>query len=73
MNLDERTIWLVDMACPVESNIEEKLREKRTKYQQLAFEIRERRLGYMLYGCLGRGMKKLEQMAKLILRKVLEI
>ena len=42
MNLDECKIWLVDMACPVESNIEEKLREKRTKYQQLAFEIRER-------------------------------
>ena len=45
-DLDERKIWLVVMACPVESNIEEKLREKRTKYKQLAFEIRERRAGY---------------------------
>ena len=41
-DLDKRKIWLVDMACPLESNIQEKLREKRTKYQQLAFEIRER-------------------------------
>ena len=61
------------MAYPVESNIEEKLRKKRTKYQQLAFEIRERRPGYtvevipFVIECLGEGMKKLEeQMAKLI-------
>ena len=67
----------MDMACPVESNIEEKLREKRTKYQQLAFEIRERRPGYtvevipFVIGCLGGGMKKLEeQMAKLIPEKL---
>ena len=71
-DLDERKIWLVDMAYPVESNIEEKLREKR-KYQQLAFEIRERGPGYTVevipsvIGCLGGGMKKLEeQMANLI-------
>ena len=45
-DLQERKIWLIDMACPLESNIEDKLREKRSKYQKLAFEIREKRLGY---------------------------
>ena len=60
-DLDDRKIWLVDMACLVESNIE------------VAFEIRERRPGYtvevipFVIECLGEGMKKLEeQMAKLI-------
>ena len=36
-DLDERKIWLVDLACPVEPDIEEKLVGKKTKYQQLAF------------------------------------
>ena len=64
----------MDMACPLESNILEKLREKRTKYQQLAFEIRERKysegnspgLGEtavevipFAIGYFGGGMKKL--------------
>ena len=72
-DLQERKIWLIDMARPSESNIEDKLREKRFKYQQLAFEIREKRTGYLVeiipfvIGCLGGGMKKLEdEMAKLI-------
>ena len=49
-----------------------KLRGKKTKYQRLEFEIRERRPDYIVevipfvIGCLGGGMKKLEeQMAKL--------
>ena len=61
------------MTCPSESNIEDKLREKISKYQQLAFEIREKRPGYLVeiipfvIGCLGGRMKKLEDaMAKLI-------
>ncbi len=72
-DLQERKIWLIDMACPSDSNIENKLREKRYKYQQLAFEIREKRPGYrveimpFVIGCLGGGMKKLEdEVAKLI-------
>ena len=72
-DLQERKIWLIDMARPSESNIEDKLREKRFKYQQLVFEIREKRTGYLVeiipfvIGCLGGGMKKLEdEMAKLI-------
>ena len=72
-DLQVRKIWLIDMVCPSESNIENKLREKRSKYQQLAFEIREKRPSYLVeiisfvIGCLGGGMKKLEdEMAKLI-------
>ena len=38
----DNKIWLVDMACPSEYNVEEKHREKLQKYAQLAFEIRER-------------------------------
>ena len=75
-DLQERKIWLIDMARPSESNIEDKQREKRFKYQQLAFEIREKRTGYLVeiipfvIGCLGGGMKKLEdEMAKLILEE----
>ena len=72
-DLQERKIWLIDMACPSDSNIENKLREKRYKYQQLAFEIREKRPGHrveiipFVIGCLGGGMKKLQdEVAKLI-------
>ena len=34
------------MACPSENNVDAKHAEKLQKYQQLAFEIRERRPGY---------------------------
>ena len=33
---------MVDMACPSEKDVLEKNKEKRQKYQQLAFEVRER-------------------------------
>ena len=36
-----RKIWLLDMSCPQEQNIEEATRTKLQKYQQLAFEIKE--------------------------------
>ena len=42
----KKTIWICDMACPQERNIETKMNDKRTKYQQLAFGIRERRKEY---------------------------
>ena len=64
-----KTIFLVDMACPVEKNIEEKISEKLRKYQQVAYEIRERRQGYRVWivplviGCLGGGMEKVMQNA----------
>ena len=70
---EKKMIWIVDMACPMEKNIEEKRKEKLEKYQQLAFEIRERRPGFrveivpVIIGCLGGGMTDLEkQVGKLI-------
>ena len=42
-NDQEKKLWIVDMACPNEKNICDKHREKLTKYQQLAFEMREKR------------------------------
>ena len=56
----------MDKACPNEKNIGEKHREKLTKYQQLAFEIREKIPEYrveiipIVIGCLGGGMKQVE-------------
>ena len=60
----KKTIWICDMACPQERNIETKMNDKRTKCQQLAFEIRERRKEYkvvvvpIIIGCLGGGVDK---------------
>ena len=44
----EKKIMIIDMACPNESNKEKKREEKMRKYQQLCYEIRERRDGYCL-------------------------
>jgi hypothetical protein len=58
-----RKIWICDMACPQQQNIKAKRQEKLTKYRQLAFEMRERRIGYtitvvpLVIGALGGGMK----------------
>ena len=41
-NDEEKKLWIVDMECPNEKNIGEKHCEKLTKYQQLAFEMREK-------------------------------
>ena len=71
---EECTIWIVDMACPAEANIAEKRREKLQKYQQLAFEIRERRVGFiaeivpLVTECLVRGMVKLEEQIKKLIK-----
>ena len=43
---EQKRIQLIDMACPSEKNVNEKMNEKRQKYQQLAFEKRESRPGY---------------------------
>ena len=54
------------MACPQESNIEAKVKEKLDKYQHLAFEMRENRVGHrveivpLVIGCLGRVGKLLK-------------
>ena len=61
---EKKKIWICDMACP-QHNIETKRLEKLTKYPQLAFEMRERRLGYeiivvpVIIGALGGGMRKM--------------
>ena len=62
---ERKRIWICDMACPQENNIEAKVKEKLDKYQQLAFETRENRVGYkvevipLVVGCLGGGIRKL--------------
>ena len=63
IELKKEKIYLVDMACPNEGNVNAKHLEKIEKYQQLAFEILERRQGYkvmitpIVIGCLGGGME----------------
>ena len=42
----KKTILLIDMVCSNESNKEAKREGKIRKYQQLCFELRERREGY---------------------------
>ena len=72
----EKRIWICDMACPQQHNLETKLAEKLTKYQQLAFEMRERHPRYMLtvipvvIGALGGGIKKtIRELSKLITKQ----
>ena len=74
-NDDEKKLWIVHMACPNENSIGEKYREKLKKYQELAFEMREKRPEYrvaivpIVTGCLGGGMKQVEcQVKKIIIR-----
>jgi len=40
---ERKIIWICDMTCPQQQNLNTKRLEKLTKYQQLAFEMRERR------------------------------
>ena len=60
---ESKKIWICDMACLQQQNIEAKRLEKLTKYTQLAYELRERRPGYtitvipLIIGALGGGMK----------------
>ena len=62
---EKKKIWICDMACPQQHNIETKRLEKLTKYRQLAFEMRERRLGYeiivvpVIIGALGGSIRKM--------------
>ena len=68
-------IWICDMACPQEINVVEKRNEKQTKYRQLAFELRERRVGYnivvvpLVIGALGGGVKETKQQIERIFGK----
>ena len=73
-NDEEKKLWIVDMACLDEKNIGEKRREKLTKYQQLAFDMEEKRPEYrveivpIVTGCLGGGMKQVEYQEKKIIK-----
>ena len=64
---EKKMILLVDMACSNEKNKDWKREEKMCKYQQLFFELRERRQGYMVkfvpvvIGCLGGGNKAIRK------------
>ena len=55
---------IFDKVCPQEKKILTKRDEKRTKYRQLAFGLRERRVQYKIYvipvviGALGRGIEE---------------
>ena len=73
-NDEEKKLSIVDMVCPNEKNISEKHHEKLSKYQQLAFEMREKRPEYrveivsIVIGCLGGGMKQVECQVKKIIK-----
>ena len=58
---ERKPVWICDMVCPLENNIEAKVKEKLDKYQLLALEMREDRDGHraeifpLVIGCLGGG------------------
>ena len=73
---EEKRIWICDMACMQQHNLETKRAERLTKYRQLAFEMRERRPGYgvivipIVVGALGGGLKKMiSELSKLITKR----
>ena len=76
---ERKRVWICDMACPQESNIEAKVKEKLDKYQQLAFEMRENRVGHrveivpLVIGCLGGGVGKLLKAVQSVLDTETEI
>ena len=59
-----KQIFIVDMSCPMEGNVDAKRSAKLKKYRQLAFETRERRKNYtveilpLIVGSLGGGGNK---------------
>ena len=68
---EKKKIWICDMACPQQRNIDTKRLEKLRKYRQLAFEERDRRPGYeivvvpLIIGALGGGTRQItKDMAK---------
>ena len=61
----KKKIWICDMTCPQQRNIEAKRLEKLTKYRQLAYESRERHPEYemmvapLVIGALGGGIRQI--------------
>ena len=64
---ESKIIFIIDMACPMEMNIEKKTIEKLQKYRQIAFETREKRRGYkvrivpLIVGCMGGGIRRVQE------------
>ena len=60
----KKILWICDMTRPEENNTVTKQDEKRIKYRQLAFELREWRAEYKIYvapvviGALDGGIKE---------------
>ena len=75
---EKKTILLVDMACPNEANRQVKQEVKIKKYEQICFELRERREGYtvkvipIVTGCLGGGTKNLKRICTKIFKYEIE-
>ena len=71
---EDRKILIYDMACPQQQNIDMKRMEKLTKYRPLAFQMRERRPGYVIkvipviVGALEGGMKMLKTELKTVFK-----
>ena len=72
---EKKYVWICDMACPQEISIVEKRNEKQTKYRQLTFELRERRVRDnivvvpIMTGALGGGVKETIQQIERIFGK----
>ena len=55
----EKKLWLIEMSCPLERNVEEKEKEKNYKYRELAEEMKTLFPGChvevvpLVIGCLG--------------------
>ena len=70
----KKTILLIDMTCPNESNKIAKRDEKIGKYNRLCFELRERREGYTvkviprIIGYLEGGLKEQRKSIRQIFR-----
>ena len=74
----EKKIWICNMACPQQQNIQAKRFKKLAKYRQLAFESRERLPDYkiivvsLVMGALCGGIKQItNDMAKIFETKEL--
>ena len=71
---EKKHIWICDMACSQQHNLETKKAEKLTKYRQLAFERdggeTSRIRGNGVVGALGGGLKKtISELSKLITKR----
>ena len=73
--LDKKEMFIIDQACPKDDDVDNKEREKRIKYQQLAFEIRTQLPGWKVkvipsvIGCLGNISSLVHSIRMVIHRK----